>query len=66
MITALLVLGTSEMILWDADYNIYNDVGIRPAGITIGALVMGALKKGASRLLVCQTLRQTGKYSPVR
>jgi hypothetical protein len=64
MITALLVLGTSEMILWDADYNIYNDVGIRPAGITIGALVIGAIKKGASRLLVLLLSMGHGTVKP--
>jgi hypothetical protein len=64
MISGLLFVGMLEMILWDADYNIYNIKGIRPAEVTVMAIVFGLSKKAMSRLLVLLLSMGHGTVKP--
>ncbi|KAK6945590.1 Transmembrane protein GPR107/GPR108-like, partial [Dillenia turbinata] len=51
-ITIVIALGLFEMTLWHAEYANFNDMGMRPVGITAWVVTVGAIRKTVSRLLI--------------
>lgn len=51
-ISAVIALGMSEMALWYFEFLNFNATGIRPMGITMWAVTLGAVRKTVSRLLI--------------
>lgn len=51
-ISLVIALGMCEMTLWYFDYSNFNQTGFRPAGITLWAVSMGAVRKTVSRCLL--------------
>lgn len=51
-ITLVVFLGMCEMATWYFDYVNFNATGSRPYGTTVWAVVLGALRKTVSRLLI--------------
>ncbi|CAM6124970.1 unnamed protein product [Calypogeia fissa] len=51
-ITVVIGLGMLEMALWYFEYANFNHTGLRPMGITIWAVTLGAVKKTVARLLI--------------
>lgn len=51
-ISAVIGLSMSEMALWYFEYLNFNSTGLRPMGITMWAVTIGAVKKTVSRLLI--------------
>ncbi|KAL3684642.1 hypothetical protein R1sor_002664 [Riccia sorocarpa] len=51
-ITLVIALGMVEMAMWYFEYVNFNRTGLRPMGITIWAVTLGAVKKTVSRLLI--------------
>ncbi|KAG6549607.1 hypothetical protein Mapa_008585 [Marchantia paleacea] len=51
-ITVVIALGMVEMAMWYFEYVNFNTTGLRPMGITIWAVTLGAVKKTVSRLLI--------------
>ncbi|KAH7373644.1 hypothetical protein KP509_17G066800 [Ceratopteris richardii] len=51
-ISLVIALGMCEMTLWYFDYSNFNQTGYRPAGITLWAVSIGAIRKTVSRCLL--------------
>ncbi|GBG59861.1 hypothetical protein CBR_g66668 [Chara braunii] len=51
-ITLVLFLGMSETATWYFDFVNFNSTGSRPIGVTMWAVLLGALRKALSRMLV--------------
>ncbi|MCO5564262.1 hypothetical protein L7F22_017920 [Adiantum nelumboides] len=51
-ISLVIALGMCEMTLWYFDYSNFNETGFRPAGITLWAVSVGAIRKTVSRCLL--------------
>lgn len=51
-ISAVLLLGMAEMLTWYIDYSDFNNSGFRPYATTVVAVLLGALRKTLSRMLL--------------
>eukprot|EP00897_Mesotaenium_endlicherianum_P005253 jgi/Mesen1/4756/ME000242S03931 len=51
-VTVVIFLGMVEMATWYFDFVNFNATGFRPVGITIWAVLLGAVRKTVSRLLI--------------
>lgn len=63
-ITLVVFLGMCEMATWYFDYVNFNMTGSRPYGITVWAVVLGALRKTVSRLLILVVAMGFGVVRP--
>lgn len=51
-ITLVIVLGLFEMVLWYLEYSNFNSTGMRPVGLSVLVVTVGAVRKTVSRLLI--------------
>ncbi|KAI9087176.1 hypothetical protein K1719_030811 [Acacia pycnantha] len=63
-ITAIIVLGLFEMILWHFEYVNFNDTGIRPVVVTTWVVSVGAIRKTISRLIILSVSMGYGVVRP--
>ncbi|XP_050378810.1 uncharacterized protein LOC126796089 [Argentina anserina] len=63
-ITAVIVLGLFEMVLWYSDYVNFNNTGMRPVFLTTLVVTVGAVRKTVSRLLILTVSMGYGVVRP--
>ncbi|XP_042509357.1 transmembrane protein 87A-like isoform X2 [Macadamia integrifolia] len=63
-ISTVIVLGLFEMTLWYFEYLNFNNIGIRPIGITTWVVTIGAIRKTFSRILILSVSMGYGVVRP--
>lgn len=63
-ITGVIALGLLEMIFWYFDYAYFNNTGTRPVGLTTWVVIIGAIRRTVSRLLILSISMGYGVVRP--
>ena len=63
-ISGVLVLGMGEMMTWHTDHAQFNATGLRPLGLTLTAVLLGACRKTLARVLLLVAAQGYGIVRP--